>query len=443
MHMIDLLTKKRQGKPLTQQEIEWMIPAYTKGQIPEYQMSAMLMAICFAGMSTEETAWLTNAMANSGQQMDLSGAGGPVADKHSTGGVADSTSLVVVPMVAACGVSMAKMSGRGLGHTGGTLDKLEAIPGFNVDVSPERFLSLLRQNGLAIVGQNAQLAPADKALYALRDVTATVDSLPLIASSIMSKKLASGADIIVLDVKVGSGAFMKTEKEAFALAKTMVDIGNHLHRKTAAVVTDMNQPLGCAVGNALDITETIEILQGKHLDSDLFRVCLQLGKRLLCLAGRAEEDNAAEKMLLEAITSKRALEKLRIMIATQGGDAAVCDDPGRLPQAKKVIPILSQSAGYLAETDAQSIGMCAQLLGAGRAELGDCVDPAVGLVMEKRLGDPVRCGDVLAKFYVNDEKNLQEAMTRFLSALVVSKEKPALPPLIYGTVDANGIHQNQ
>jgi len=443
MHMIDLLTKKRQGKPLTQQEIEWMIPAYTQGQIPDYQMSAMLMAICFAGMSTQETAWLTSAMANSGQQMDLSGAGGPVADKHSTGGVADSTSLVVVPMVAACGVSMAKMSGRGLGHTGGTLDKLEAIPGFDVDVSPERFLSLLRQNGLAIVGQNAQLAPADKALYALRDVTATVDSLPLIASSIMSKKLASGADIIVLDVKAGSGAFMKTKKDAFALAKTMVDIGNHLHRKTAAVVTDMNQPLGRSVGNALDIMETIEILQGKHLDSDLFRVCLQLGKRLLCLAGRAEEDNAAEKMLLEAITSKRALEKLRIMIAAQGGDAAVCDDPSRLPQAKKVIPILSQSAGYLAETDAQSIGMCAQLLGAGRAELGDCIDPAVGLVMEKRLGDPVRCGDVLAKFYVNDEKNLQEAMTRFLSALVISKEKPALPPLIYGTVDADGIHQNQ
>ena len=293
------------------------------------------------------------------------------------------------------------------------------------------------------MGQNAQLAPADKALYALRDVTATVDSLPLIASSIMSKKLASGADIIVLDVKAGSGAFMKTKKDAFALAKTMVDIGNHLHRKTAAVVTDMNQPLGRSVGNALDIMETIEILQGKHLDSDLFRVCLQLGKRLLCLAGRAEEDNAAEKMLLEAITSKRALEKLRIMIAAQGGDAAVCDDPSRLPQAKKVIPILSQSAGYLAETDAQSIGMCAQLLGAGRAELGDCIDPAVGLVMEKRLGDPVRCGDVLAKFYVNDEKNLQEAMTRFLSALVISKEKPTLPPLIYGTVDADGIHQNQ
>ena len=388
MHMIDLLTKKRQGKPLTQQEIEWMIPAYTQGQIPDYQMSAMLMAICFTGMSTQETAWLTSTMANSGQQMDLSGAGGPVADKHSTGGVADSTSLVVVPMVAACGVSMAKMSGRGLGHTGGTLDKLEAIPGFDVDISPERFLSLLRQNGLAIVGQNAQLAPADKALYALRDVTATVDSLPLIASSIMSKKLASGADIIVLDVKAGSGAFMKTKKDAFALAKTMVDIGNHLHRKTAAVVTDMNQPLGRSVGNALDIMETIEILQGKHLDSDLFRVCLQLGKRLLCLAGRAEEDNAAEKMLLEAITSKRALEKLRIMIAAQGGDAAVCDDPSRLPQAKKVIPILSQSAGYLAETDAQSIGMCAQLLRRRPGRTGRLCRPCRGPCDGKTPGRP-------------------------------------------------------
>ena len=329
MRMVDLIVKKRQGQALSEAEIAWMIQAYTEGALPDYQMSAMMMAICFAGMNAEETAALTDAMTHSGTVLDVSSVGAQVADKHSTGGVADTTTLAVVPIVASCGVTMGKMSGRGLGHTGGTLDKLEAISGFSVDVAPQRFLALLRENGLAIVGQNEALAPADKKLYALRDVTGTVDSLPLIASSIMSKKLAAGADIIVLDVKVGSGAFMKTPEDAAALAKTMVEIGVHLGKKTAALITDMNQPLGSCIGNALDVQEAIEILQGKHQDSDLFAICKRLSAQLIRLGGKAEEEREAERMVLDAIASGRALQKLATMIQAQGGDARVCQDTSK------------------------------------------------------------------------------------------------------------------
>lgn len=443
MRMIDLLVKKREGQSLSAEEISFMIQGYTDGSIPDYQMSAMTMAICLAGMTPEETAWLTDAMTHSGETMDLAPVGTSVADKHSTGGVADTTTLVVAPLVASCGVTMAKMSGRGLGHTGGTLDKLEAIPGFNVEVAPARFLSLLRENGLAVVGQNAQLAPADKKLYALRDVTGTVDSLPLIASSIMSKKLASGAQIIVLDVKCGSGAFMKTPEQAFALAKTMVDIGCHLGRKTAAVVTDMDQPLGNAIGNALDVKEAIELLKGQHENSDLYRVCLLLATQLLYLSGRAQSQAEAEQMAKQALSSGQALAKLRVMIRAQGGDERVCDDPSLLPSAQKVIPILSQQAGYIADMDAQSIGTCAQLLGAGRAELTDSIDPAVGIVMKKRRGDKVRNGDVLAEFHVDDQKNLSEAMRRFLAAFTLAAQPPEPRPLVYGTVDEAGVHERK
>lgn len=383
MRMVDLIVKKRQGQALSATEIAWMIQAYTEGALPDYQMSAMMMAICFAGMNAEETAALTDAMTHSGTVLDVSSVGAQVADKHSTGGVADTTTLAVVPIVASCGVTMGKMSGRGLGHTGGTLDKLEAISGFSVDVAPQRFLALLRENGLAIVGQNEALAPADKKLYALRDVTGTVDSLPLIASSIMSKKLAAGADIIVLDVKVGSGAFMKTPEDAAALAKTMVEIGVHLGKKTAALITDMNQPLGSCIGNALDVREAIEILQGKHQDSDLFAICKRLSAQLIRLGGKAEEEREAESMVLDAIASGRALQKLATMIQAQGGDAHVCQDTSRLPSAERIIPVLSQQAGYIAKMDTQSIGTCAQLLGAGREKLGDKIDPAVGIVMKK------------------------------------------------------------
>ena len=441
MRMVDLIVKKRQGQALSAAEIAWMIQAYTEGALPDYQMSAMMMAICFAGMNAEETAALTDAMTHSGTVLDVSSVGAQVADKHSTGGVADTTTLAVVPIVASCGVTMGKMSGRGLGHTGGTLDKLEAISGFSVDVAPQRFLALLRENGLAIVGQNEALAPADKKLYALRDVTGTVDSLPLIASSIMSKKLAAGADIIVLDVKVGSGAFMKTPEDAAALAKTMVEIGVHLGKKTAALITDMNQPLGSCIGNALDVREAIEILQGKHQDSDLFAICKRLSAQLIRLGGKAEEEREAESMVLDAIASGRALQKLATMIQAQGGDARVCQDTSRLPSAERIIPVLSQQAGYIAKMDTQSIGTCAQLLGAGREKLGDKIDPAVGIVMKKRVGDFVRTGDVLAEFHVNEQNMLQEAMRRFLAAFAYSKKPVDPPKLVYGLVDAQGLHE--
>ena len=440
MRMVDLIVKKRQGQALSAAEIAWMIQAYTEGALPDYQMSAMMMAICFAGMNAEETAALTDAMTHSGTVLDVSSVGAQVADKHSTGGVADTTTLAVVPIVASCGVTMGKMSGRGLGHTGGTLDKLEAISGFSVDVAPQRFLALLRENGLAIVGQNEALAPADKKLYALRDVTGTVDSLPLIASSIMSKKLAAGADIIVLDVKVGSGAFMKTPEDAAALAKTMVEIGVHLGKKTAALITDMNQPLGSCIGNALDVREAIEILQGKHQDSDLFAICKRLSAQLIRLGGKAEEERDAERMVLDAIASGRALQKLATMIQAQGGDARVCQDTSRLPSAERIIPVLSQQAGYIAKMDTQSIGTCAQLLGAGREKLGDKIDPAVGIVMKKRVGDFVRTGDVLAEFHVNEQNMLQEAMRRFLAAFAYSKKPVDPPKLVYGLVDEQGLH---
>ncbi len=440
MRMVDLIVKKRQGQALSAAEIAWMIQAYTEGALPDYQMSAMMMAICFAGMNAEETAALTDAMTHSGTVLDVSSVGAQVADKHSTGGVADTTTLAVVPIVASCGVTMGKMSGRGLGHTGGTLDKLEAISGFSVDVAPQRFLALLRENGLAIVGQNEALAPADKKLYALRDVTGTVDSLPLIASSIMSKKLAAGADIIVLDVKVGSGAFMKTPEDAAALAKTMVEIGVHLGKKTAALITDMNQPLGSCIGNALDVQEAIEILQGKHQDSDLFAICKRLSAQLIRLGGKAEEEREAERMVLDAIASGRALQKLATMIQAQGGDARVCQDTSRLPSAERIIPVLSQQAGYIAKMDTQSIGTCAQLLGAGREKLGDKIDPAVGIVMKKRVGDFVRTGDVLAEFHVNEQNMLQEAMRRFSAAFAYSKKPVDPPKLVYGLVDEQGLH---
>ena len=440
MRMVDLIVKKRQGQALSAAEIAWMIQAYTEGALPDYQMSAMMMAICFAGMNAEETAALTDAMTHSGTVLDVSSVGAQVADKHSTGGVADTTTLAVVPIVASCGVTMGKMSGRGLGHTGGTLDKLEAISGFSVDVAPQRFLALLRENGLAIVGQHEALAPADKKLYALRDVTGTVDSLPLIASSIMSKKLAAGADIIVLDVKVGSGAFMKTPEDAAALAKTMVEIGVHLGKKTAALITDMNQPLGSCIGNALDVQEAIEILQGKHQDSDLFAICKRLSAQLIRLGGKAEEEREAERMVLDAIASGRALQKLATMIQAQGGDARVCQDTSRLPSAERIIPVLSQQAGYIAKMDTQSIGTCAQLLGAGREKLGDKIDPAVGIVMKKRVGDFVRTGDVLAEFHVNEQNMLQEAMRRFSAAFAYSKKPVDPPKLVYGLVDEQGLH---
>ena len=395
MHMTDLIEKKKQGQTLTQEELHFIVHGYTAGDIPDYQMSALMMAIYFRGMTPEETAQLTIEMEHSGDVVDLSPLGEHTADKHSTGGVGDKTSLVLCPMVAACGGKMAKMSGRGLGHTGGTIDKLESFPGFSTAMTPEKFLENAENVGFVIAGQTANLAPADKKMYALRDVTATVDSIPLIVSSIMAKKLASGARTIVLDVKTGSGAFMETEKSAFELARQMVSVGKHAGRNMAAVVTDMDQPLGFAVGNALEVKEAIDILAGRA-GGDLLAVSLELGSRMLVAAGIAGNVEDGKARMKRALESGAGLEKLKEMIAAQGGDAGVCDDVTRLPQAKYLVPVPAPHDGYIADMDTTAIGYCAQDLGAGRKQKTDEIDPAVGLVMDVRIGDFVKQGDALA-----------------------------------------------
>lgn len=436
MRMTDLIARKRAGGQLSDQEIAFFVEGYCKDQIPDYQAAALCMAICFQGMSRKETAQLTLCMAQSGEMLDLSGVQGVTVDKHSTGGVGDSTTLIVAPLVAACGLKVAKMSGRGLGHTGGTVDKLEAIPGFRTDFSKAAFINLVNENGLAVVGQSAALAPADKKLYALRDVTATVDSIPLIASSIMSKKLAAGAQVIVLDVKCGSGAFMKTAEEAFMLAREMVSIGEHCGRQVTAVITDMHQPLGRAIGNALDIREAIEALQGMHKDSRLLQVSMLLGEHLLLDAGQAPDRKQAREMLAHALRSGAALTCLRRMIAGQGGDALVCDDRTRLPIAQTQMDVKAERSGYIVEMDAQKIGRAAQSLGAGRERLGDNIDHGVGIVMHKQLGDAVTAGESMATLYVNQEE-IYEAK-RLLSEAIQIGEKPSIYPLVYGVVTQRG-----
>ena len=441
MRMVDLIAKKKQGGALTPQEIRFLIDGYVGGEIPDYQMSAMLMAICFRGMNPGETTELTLAMAESGDQMDLSAIDGIKVDKHSTGGVGDKTTLVVAPAAAACGVRVAKMSGRGLGHTGGTIDKLEAIPGFRTALTTEEFFRAVNETGLAVVGQTGNLAPADKKLYALRDVTATVDSIPLIASSIMSKKLAAGSNAILLDVKTGSGAFMKTEKDAVRLAQAMVEIGEAAGRRTVAVITEMGVPLGTAVGNALETAEAIRVLQGGGPE-DLRQICLLLTSEMAALAGLAEGE-AARRLAEEAITSGRALASFRAMVQAQGGDGRVADDPGLLPQALFTRCVKAETSGWVSAMDTGGIGTASMLLGAGRATKEDSLDPAAGLVLKKKRGDYVEAGETLAVLHAGDPALFAASEERLLASYQFAAEQPEPVRLVRARVDRAGVTRGE
>lgn len=432
MRMVDLIAKKRDGKALTKEEIEWIVRGYTDGDIPDYQMSALAMAIYFRGMTEEETAALTMAMVHSGEMLDLSSIRGVKVDKHSTGGVGDTTTLVLGPLVASVGVPVAKMSGRGLGHTGGTIDKLESVPGFHVEISKDEFIRLVNENGIAIIGQTGDLTPADKKLYALRDVTATVNSIPLIASSIMSKKIAAGADAIVLDVKTGAGAFMKELDEARRLARAMVDIGKRVGRRTMAVISDMSQPLGYAVGNALEVKEAIETLKGNG-PHDLTELCLTLGSHMVYLAEKAPSLDEARRLLEEAIRSGAAIAAFKTFLAAQGGDASVVDDLDQLPKAAYTSTVTAAADGYVAEMAADDIGTAAMWLGAGRAKKEDMIDLAVGIVLHKKIGDRVQKGEVLATIHSN-RPDVLDVKEKIEAAIRLSPQPVARLPLIYETI---------
>jgi pyrimidine-nucleoside phosphorylase len=429
MRMVDIIEKKRNGLELTNVEIQFLIKGFTNGSIPDYQMSAFSMAVFFQGMSKEERVYLTEAMVNSGDQIDLSGIEGIKVDKHSTGGVGDTTTLVLAPLVASVGVPIAKMSGRGLGHTGGTIDKLESVKGFHVEITNDEFIRLVNKNKIAVIGQSANLTPADKKLYALRDVTATVDSIPLIASSIMSKKIAAGADAIVLDVKTGSGAFMKNLDDAKELAQTMVDIGNGVGRKTKAIISDMSQPLGFAVGNALEVKEAIDTLRGQGPE-DLHELCLTLGSHMVVLAEKAADLQQAREMLEESIRNGRALQSFKTFLAAQGGDASVVDEPTKLPTAKYTIEVPALKTGCVAEITAEMIGIAAMMLGAGRITKESVIDLAVGVILHKKVGDFVQQGDALVTIHSNRE-NVQEVIEKIYAAYKLVEEKVAQPTLIY------------
>ncbi len=433
MRMYDLIMKKRNGEILNREEIEYMITEYTADRIPDYQMSAMMMAIYFQGMNAQETVALTMAMANSGDMMDLGDIKGTKVDKHSTGGVGDKTSIALTPMVAACGVKIAKMSGRGLGHTGGTIDKLESFEGFSTGITAEHFVRQVNEIGVSIMGQTADIAPADKKLYALRDVTATVDNMSLIASSIMSKKLASGADAIVLDVKTGSGAFMKQEEDSFALAREMVTLGNMAGRKTIAVVSDMDQPLGCAVGNALEVEEAISTLRGEGPE-DFTELCMTLGSYMLIAGGVASDEEDARKRLHEVIEDGSALKKLADFVQAQGGNAKAVYDTSLLPKASVVEEIVSPQSGYVSKIDCDEIGICSLILGGGRETKDSKIDLSVGLVLHKKVGDQVKTGESLATIYANEHEKAESARERFLNAYHFSKEPVRSAGLIKGIV---------
>jgi len=434
VRMVDLIAKKRDGKELTRQEIDFIVEEYTRGGIPDYQMSAWAMAVFFRGMTPAETAHLTMAMTRSGDTVDLSRIRGVKVDKHSTGGVGDKTTLVVAPLVAAAGVPVAKMSGRGLGHTGGTIDKLESIPGFAAELSPDAFVEQVNRIGIAVVGQTGNLTPADKKLYSLRDVTATVNSVPLIASSVMSKKIAAGADAIVLDVKAGSGAFMKTVGEAWKLASAMVDIGRSVGRRTVAVISNMDQPLGLAVGNALEVREAVDALRGEGPE-DLTRLALTLGAHMVVLGGKAGSFKEGYEMLEKILKSGKALEKFRQFVAAQGGNPDVADRPAELlPKAPYRITVPSPADGFVHGIQAEEIGLAAMTLGAGRATKESSIDPAVGIVLAKKIGDPVRRGEILAILHAGRE-DVTDIRQRVERAFDIRPERRKKPRLIHGVVE--------
>ena len=429
MRVVDLIAKKRDGGTLTTEEIDWLIAGFTEGSIADYQMSAWAMAVLWRGMDSRETGDLTLAMARSGDMLDLHDLAPLTVDKHSTGGVGDKTTLVLAPLLAAVGLPVAKMSGRGLGFSGGTIDKLESIPGFRTTLSEEEFRAAVREIGVVVAGQSGDLAPADKKLYALRDVTATVESIPLIAASVMSKKLAAGADCIVLDVKYGSGAFMHTLEDARELARTMVAIGAHAGRKVAAVLSSMEQPLGLAIGNALEVREAIATLRGAG-PADLRELCLSLGAILVQLAGREADRETARALLAKALDDGSAWDKFRALVANQGGDLAVIEDPDRLAQAPVVVPLRASQAGYLASFDGQTLGLVVNALGGGRSRKEDQIDPAVGLVLDARVGQAVAEGDVLLEVHAASEAAAAEVLPRLQAACPISDTPVEAPALI-------------
>lgn len=442
MRVVEIIQKKRDGGELTTEEIAHLIRGYTAGSIPDYQMSAWAMAVFFKSMSTKETADLTLEMARSGDQMDLSSIRGVKVDKHSTGGVGDTTTLVLAPLVASVGVPVAKMSGRGLGHTGGTIDKLEAIPGFAVELSRQQFIDQVNRIGLALTSQSGNITPADKKLYALRDVTATVNSIPLIASSVMSKKIASGADAILLDVKTGNGAFMKTIDDSIRLAQAMVNIGTEVGRETIAVITDMDEPLGNAVGNALEVKTAIETLKGAG-PKDLEELCYVLGAHMLILGKLASSVDEARAKLQEAVSSGRALDKFREFVAAQGGDPKVADRPELLPAAKQVIPVEAVEEGYVSGITAEEIGLAAMSLGAGRETKESAIDLSVGIVLRKKVGDRVGKGETLAELHAGDPDSgrLAEIKERVFRSFRFAAEPVPPKTLIHAIVTKNGVER--
>ncbi|EJL1416329.1 pyrimidine-nucleoside phosphorylase [Staphylococcus pseudintermedius] len=426
MRMVDIIAKKRDGHALTKEEIEFVVNGYTNDDIPDYQMSSLAMAIFFQDMTDEERAYLTMAMVESGDQIDLSNIEGIKVDKHSTGGVGDTTTLVLAPLVAALDVPVAKMSGRGLGHTGGTIDKLESVEGFHVEISEEAFVKLVNEDKVAVIGQTGNLTPADKKIYALRDVTATVNSIPLIASSIMSKKIAAGADAIVLDVKTGNGAFMKTVDDAEQLAHAMVKIGNQVGRQTMAIISDMSQPLGRAIGNALELQEAIDTLKGEGPE-DLTELVLTLGSQMVVLAQKAKDLDEARGMLQEVIDNGKALEKFKTFLSNQGGDASVVDEPSKLPTAQYQFELPAKRSGVVSEMIANEIGIASMMLGAGRQTKEDVIDLAVGLVLNKKVGDRVEEGESLLTIYANSE-DVEQVKQKLYDNITISDhaEQPQL-----------------
>lgn len=432
MRAVDIIEKKKDGEILTSEEINYMIKGYTEDEIPDYQMSAFLMAIYFQGMNKDETSELTLSFVNSGDQVDLSMIEGIKVDKHSTGGVGDKISLIVIPLVASVGIPVAKMSGRGLGHTGGTIDKLESIEGFKVELTEEEFVENVNKHKMAIVGQSANLTPADKKIYSLRDVTSTVDSIPLIASSIMSKKIASGADAIVLDVKVGSGAFMKSIDQARDLARKMVDIGKSLNRDTIAVITNMNQPLGHEVGNANEIKEAIKVLKGEGAEDET-RVALTIASYMCILGGAFENFDDAYEELNEIIESGKAIEKLKELIEIQGGDKTVVDNPEKLPNARHHVEVKSLKSGYIGFIDAEEVGMSAMLLGAGRRTKEDKIDHAAGISLKKKMGEYIRDGETIAVLHTNLDE-YQSAYDMILNSIKITSERPEIEDYIYDII---------
>lgn len=439
MRMYDIIARKRDGQELTEAEIAYLIKGYVDGSIPDYQMAAFLMAVYLKGMTEKETHFMTNEVAHSGDMVDLSPIEGIKVDKHSTGGVGDKTTLIVAPIVAACGVKVAKMSGRGLGHTGGTVDKLESIPGYQTTLSREEFFRVVNETGLSVIGQSGNLAPADKKMYALRDVTATVDNIPLIAVSIMSKKLAAGSDCILLDVKTGSGAFMKTIEDSIALASEMVKIGENAGRRTMALITDMDTPLGAAIGNSLEVTEAVATLKGKGPE-DLTSVCLQLAANMMVLADLGTEEECLAKAK-QVIADGSALERLAAMVVAQGGDSRVIHDPECFEKAPYTYEVIAKEDGVIQAMDTEKCGIASVLLGAGRETKDSPVDLSAGILLQKKTGDTVVKGDVLATMYASKQELFVSAEKKYLSAITIGPEHVQRKPLVYAKVTRDGVEK--